>query len=87
MAHQRIFLNLREAASIFQIYGTGTDDAGKWGAEVVEIARSRFARIFSFSASISIFSRSASTRACVFMLLVMALVMLEIENIATKVIG
>ena len=49
-----------------------------------EIARSRFARIFSFSASISIFSRSASTRACVFMLLVMALVMLEIENIATK---
>ena len=52
-----------------------------------EIARSRFARIFSFSASISIFSRSASTRACVFMLLVMALVMPEIENIATKVIG
>ena len=86
MAHQRIFLNLREAASIFQIYGTGTDDAGKRGAEW-EIARSRFARIFSFSASISIFSRSASTRACVFMLLVMALVMLEIENIATKVIG
>lgn len=35
MAHQRIFLNLREAASIFQIYGTGTDDAGKRGAEVM----------------------------------------------------
>lgn len=88
MAHQCIFLNLREAAAIFQIYGTGTLMMLVSGVRRSwEIARSRFARIFSFSASISIFSRSASTRACVFMLLVMALVMLEIENIATKVIG
>ena len=84
MAYQRIFLNLREVAAIFQIYGTGTDDAGKRVRRSWEIARSRFARIFSFSASISIFSRSASTRACVFMLLVMALVMLELKTLPRR---
>ena len=87
MAHQRIFLNLRELLpfsryTVLEPMMLVSGVRRSW-----EIARSRFARIFSFSASISIFSRSASTRACVFMLLVMALVMLEIENIATKVIG
>lgn len=87
MAHQCIFLNLREAAAIFQIYGTGTDDAGKRGAEVVgdcpqQVRPHLF--FFCFHQHLFTFRR---TRACVFMLLVMALVMPEIENIATKVIG
>ena len=51
------------------------------------MARSRLALIFSFSASIKSFSRSERMRACSFIFVVRALVAMEMENMAMKVIG
>ena len=52
-----------------------------------EMARSRFALIFSFSASISSFSLSEIIRACSLIFVVRALVIMEIVNIAIKLMG
>ena len=52
-----------------------------------EMARSRLALIFSFSASISSFSRSEIIRACSLIFVVRALVIMEMVNMAIKLMG